>query len=161
MILFRALLLLHYYHFWSMWLYNAQKPDGPFALRLETSRQSFRMQEILEEVFFICQMRQCWDVQNIFLSTYWRHPVERTSPHWHQTTWKRNLLSHSREVFPSHVSTFKSPSFVDQNFARLWRHSRCAWSPEKPQIKPYLKWHFPLQTTEHWHETSVGQECSL
>lgn len=155
MILFRALLLLHYYHFWSIWVYNTQKLHGSFALRLETSRQSLRVQrEILEEVFFICQMRQCRDVQNIFLPTYWRHPVERAPPHWHQTT-ALDFLSHSREVFPWHISTFGSPIFVDVNFARhCERYSRCVWSPEKsPNFSP--------SNNRTLTETSVGQESSL
>lgn len=76
--------------------------------------------------------------------------------------WKSNHLSCSREVFPWHISTLKSPSFLDLKFARhCERHFRRAWSPEKNPNQTQLKMAFSLSNHRTLAETSVGQECSL
>lgn len=136
------------------------KPDGPFAPRLETSWQSIRVQkEILEEVFFTCQMRQCWDVQNSFLSTYWRHPVVRAPPHWHQTT---ALEEQSSVLLQRYFHDTLVHLTLSLNFARhCERHFRRAWSPEKNPNQTQLKMAFSLSNHRTLAETSVGQECSL
>lgn len=159
MILFSALLLLHYNSFWSTWLYKTLMAPLHRGSKHLGSLWGCRRRYLKRYFSFV--KRGSAEMSKIFSC---QHAEDTLWKQHHHTGirllhWKKNLLSHSRELFPWHMtlSKFCRPKLC----LTLWKTFQMCLKPRKKPNQTQLKMAFSLSNNRMLAETSVGQKCSL